>query len=352
MNILSNAETLRDIKQSMKYGAEGIGLCRTEHMFFNKKRIQIVRSMILSDTKNERLKYLNKLFIIQKNDFKKIFKIMLDKKIVIRYLDPPLHEFLPTEKSIINEINNLKLSNEDKINKQKNILKRIDSLKEVNPMLGHRGCRIGITYPEIYDMQTRSIFEAICETYNELKINFNLNLMIPFINDAKEFEIIKIDIQKCANKILNKYKLLNVIKYNIGAMIELPRSILVSNEIALISDFLSFGTNDLTQTTFGISRDDISKFISFYINKNIYNEDPFTTLDIKGVGELMKIGVYKSRSVKKDIQIGICGEHGGDPKSIVFADSLNLNYISCSPYRLPIAKLVSAQVKIKKDIEK
>ena len=330
-------------------GSDGIGLCRTEHMFFQKNRVSLIRNILFSSSK-KKFFYLKKLLKIQKEDFKKIFMLMNNKIITIRYLDLPLHEFLPNKKMIYNKIKNL--INQSIYNKKvfKNInslyklLEKINEIEEINPMLGFRGCRLGILQPEIYNMQTKAIFEAICELYQKQKININLRLMIPFINDINELKIIKFNIQKIASSILNKYNLSKKISYKFGTMIELPRACLIADKLSLISDFLSFGTNDLTQTTFGFSRDDISRYLPHYLDINIYKKNPFVTIDKYGVGELMKIGICKSKSIKKNIDIGICGEHGGDPTSIIFANSIGINYISCSPYRIPIARLVCAKL--------
>ncbi len=342
LKVLTNAETENDVIKSLKFGADGIGLCRTEHMFFDEDRIKIMQLMIISKNKSERVKHLKNLFNYQKNDFEKIFSLMNGKTVTIRYLDPPLHEFLPKNNSNILK----EKSNDNSTNSL--ILKKIEELHESNPMLGHRGCRIGITYPEIYNMQTKAIFCALCNLYKEHNISINLNLMIPFIGDVKELKLIKNDILKNSKIILRKYGYENKIKFKIGAMIELPRSALIANEIAKESDFFSFGTNDLTQTTFGFSRDDIQKFLYKYMNKKIYHSDPFIALDKKGVGELIKIGINKGKESNPNIEISVCGEHAGNPESIVFLESLGINSISCSPYRIPISRLVSAQIEIQK----
>lgn len=351
LKVFANAETINDIKKSIEMGADGIGLCRTEHMFFEKNRISLLRNILFSSSKNKRFISLKKLLLIQKEDYKKIFLLMNNKVITIRYLDIPINEFLPNKSVIYQDFNYF--DNKNKIILKKNetikkIIENIDKMKEINPMLGFRGCRLGIVRPEIYNMQTKAIFETLCELYQKKKINIHLRLMIPFVNDVNELKTIKFNIQKIATSILKRYSLLEKISYEFGTMIELPRACITADKISSISDFLSFGTNDLTQTTFGFSRDDTSKYLSHYLNKKIYKNNPFVTIDKEGVGELIKIGIKKCKLIKKNIDIGICGEHGSDPNSITFANSIDINYISCSPFNIPIVKLICAQLNISK----
>ena len=341
LQIRTNAETPDDVKIAKKFGAEGIGLCRTEHMFFDSKRILFMRQMILAKNINERKKALSELEPFQKEDFKKIFKIMDGCPVTIRLLDPPLHEFLPKPGENIKDLTQATgLSQED-------LIIRIEQLKELNPMLGHRGARLGITFPEIYQMQSKAIFEAAIEIEQETKVEANIEIMIPLIFSAKELSLIKGYINEVCKKIKNNIGKLP--KYILGTMIELPRAALVANEIAKVADFFSFGTNDLTQTTYGISRDDSSRFLDTYLEKNILDIDPFVSLDIKGVGQLIEIATNKSKVVNKEIKLGICGEHGGDPNSVNFCNNKGLDYVSCSPFRIPIARLAAAQACILKD---
>ncbi len=333
--IRTNAETPEDVKIAKKFGAEGIGLCRTEHMFFDNNRILFMRQMILAQDLEERKKALKRLEPFQKEDFKSIFKIMEFRPVTIRLLDPPLHEFLPKP----NEQNSELLK---KLNISKNELNsRIEQLGELNPMLGHRGSRLGITFPEIYRMQAKAIIEAALEIKEEIGQSPAIEIMIPLIFSAKELSIIK-DSIKDELKAVEK-RAGNLPKFLIGTMIELPRAALLADEIAKYADFFSFGTNDLTQTTYGISRDDSGRFLDSYIENNIIDTDPFVSLDTKGVGKLIEIAKSNAYKINKDIKLGICGEHGGDPKSIKFCNRLNLDYVSCSPYRIPIARLAAAQ---------
>jgi len=339
--IRTNAETPEDVAVAKKFGAEGIGLCRTEHMFFDNNRIAYMREMILSKDISEREKALNKLEPFQKDDFKDIFKIMEDLPVTIRLLDPPLHEFLPNSNEENKELlNTLNITKEE-------LKQRIDQLEELNPMLGHRGSRLGITFPEIYKMQAKAILEAAIEIQEETNKSPCIEIMIPLIFSAKELILIKEEILNIAKKVESiKGKTPNFI---IGTMIELPRAALSADEIGKYADFFSFGTNDLTQTTYGISRDDAGRFLDVYLEKEILEIDPFVTIDPKGVGSLIKIARDKSKSVNKNIKLGICGEHGGDPKSIHFCNDIQLDYVSCSPYRIPIAKLSAAQAAIEKN---
>jgi pyruvate,orthophosphate dikinase len=340
LNIRTNAETEKDSKVAREFGAEGIGLCRTEHMFFDQERILSVREMILSKSKEDRNKALAKLLPHQKNDFKKIFKIMNGLPVTIRLLDPPLHEFLPkTDKEIEEVANSLGMDH-------KEIKDRTEELHEQNPMLGHRGCRLGISFPEIYEMQCEAIFEALVECKKEKTKSAIAEIMIPLISTDIELKILRALVDRTAKKIEAKHK--TKLDYIIGTMIELPRAALQASEISKFADFFSFGTNDLTQTTFGISRDDSGKFLNDYINNKIFEVDPFVSLDQNGVGELIKIASSKGRQNNKNLKLGICGEHGGDPKSIEFCSKVGLNYVSCSPFRVPIARLTAAQAEIKK----
>jgi len=339
LNVRSNSETPLDTKTARDFGAEGIGLCRTEHMFFDEERILSVREMILSKTKEDRSKALGKLLPYQREDFKQIFKIMNGLPVTVRLLDPPLHEFLPkTQKEIedITKVVGLPF---------KEIETRINELHEQNPMLGHRGCRLGISFPEIYEMQCRAIFEALSELkLKKLKSAFP-EIMIPLVSTEAEIKIMKDLVIRIAKEV-QKNK--NVkIDYIVGTMIELPRAALKAKEIAKHADFFSFGTNDLTQTTFGLSRDDSGKFLNDYIENKIFSIDPFVSID-DGVGDLIEIAVEKGKKQNKKIKLGICGEHGGDPKSIKFCANTGLDYVSCSPYRVPVARLAAAQAELSK----
>ena len=339
LKVRTNSETPMDTKVAREFGAEGIGLCRTEHMFFNEERILYMRKMILSKTKEDRLDSLKRLLPHQQNDFFKIFKIMNGLPVTVRLLDPPLHEFLPkTTKEVSEVAKSFNLSEAD-------INGRINELHEQNPMLGHRGCRLGISFPEIYEMQCEAIFEALVECKNK-KIKLVIpEIMIPLVSTAAEIEILKDLVDKTAKAIQKKHSI--KIKYYVGTMIELPRAALRANDIAKFADFFSFGTNDLTQTTFGISRDDSGKFLNDYVENKIFNRDPFIEIDVRGVGELIKIATERGRKQKKSLKLGICGEHGGDPASIEFCEKAKLNYVSCSPYRVPIARLAAAQAYLK-----
>jgi len=338
LKVRTNSETIIDSKTAREFGAEGIGLCRTEHMFFNEKRILSVREMILSKTSEDRKEALKKLLPYQKNDFFEIFKIMNGLPVTVRLLDPPLHEFLPkTEKDIKTVADGLNMST-------KEVSFRIAELHEQNPMLGHRGCRLGISFPEIYQMQCEAIFQALVECKkNKIKLVIP-EIMVPLVSTVAEIEILKNLVTKTAEKIQKSNSI--KIKYYVGTMIELPRAALRANEIAKFADFFSFGTNDLTQTTFGISRDDAGKFLNDYVENKIFSTDPFVTIDKRGVGELIKIASERGRRENKSLKLGICGEHGGDPESIKFCEKIGLNYVSCSPYRVPIARLAAAQAYI------
>jgi pyruvate,orthophosphate dikinase len=338
LKIRTNADVPRDAKVAKGFGAEGIGLCRTEHMFFEGDRIKAMREMILAETLEARKKALAKLLPFQKADFLGLFKEMNGYAVTIRLLDPPLHEFLPQEEKEIVELAKIL-----KITPQK--IKSISaSLHEVNPMLGHRGCRLGITYPEITEMQTQAIMEAACELTKQ-KVKVEPEIMVPLVGNVKEFIHQKAIIKRVADETIAKYKV--QLTYKIGTMIEVPRAALTADEIAKEAEFFSFGTNDLTQMTLGFSRDDISKFLPEYLHRNILEKDPFAVLDQTGVGQLIKMAVEKGRSVRKDIKLGICGEHGGEPSSVAFCHKAGLSYVSCSPFRVPIARLAAAHAAIK-----
>ena len=340
LKIRTNAETEKDSKVARDFGAEGIGLCRTEHMFFDQERILSVRKMILSKTKEDRNSALVELLPHQRNDFKKIFKVMRGLPVTVRLLDPPLHEFLPKVTKEIEEV-----ANSLRIN-VKEVEDRINELHEQNPMLGHRGCRLGISFPEIYEMQCEAIFEALVECKREKIKSIIAEIMIPLIATDKELKILRNLVNRVAKKIEKKHK--TKIEYMVGTMIELPRAALQAKEISKYADFFSFGTNDLTQTTFGISRDDSGKFLNDYINNKIFEIDPFVSIDQSGVGELIQIASIRGKQTNKKIKLGICGEHGGDPKSIEFCSRTGLDYVSCSPFRVPIARLSAAQAVLKK----
>ena len=340
LKIRANAETKLDATVAKNFGAEGIGLCRTEHMFFEEGRINSVREMILAKDEEARRFALLKLLPMQKNDFVDLFKVMGDLPVTIRLLDPPLHEFLPhAEEDFAEVAGSLNIKVDD-------LKQRVSELIESNPMLGHRGCRLGITYPEIPEMQARAIFEASVQMKQEFNQIVTPEIMVPLITSKSELQIIKDIIDRVAIEISEKSGI--KLNYTVGTMIELPRAALRSAEIAEIADFFSFGTNDLTQTTFGISRDDASKFLQEYVDKNILEKDPFVSIDVEGVGELIEISATRGRSINRKIKLGICGEHGGDPNSIDFCASKNLDYVSCSPYRVPIARLAAAQAEINK----
>ncbi|WP_440916046.1 pyruvate, phosphate dikinase [Candidatus Pelagibacter sp.] len=339
LKVRTNAETPLDTKVARDFGAEGIGLCRTEHMFFDEERIISVREMILSKTKEDRLKALKKLLPHQKKDFKEIFKIMHGLPVTVRLLDPPLHEFLPKSEKEISEVAEVVgLS-------VKEVKSRIDELHEQNPMLGHRGCRLGISFPEIYEMQCEAIFKALSELKKDKQKFAFPEIMIPLVSTEAEIKIMKDLVINTARKVQKENKV--KIEFLVGTMIELPRAAIKSKDIAKHAEFFSFGTNDLTQTTFGISRDDSGKFLNDYIENKIFSIDPFISID-EGVEDLVEIAVTKGKKQNNKIKLGICGEHGGDPKSINFCSKIGLNYVSCSPYRVPIARLAAAQAEINK----
>ncbi|KAA0258545.1 pyruvate, phosphate dikinase [Deferribacter autotrophicus] len=333
LGVRTNADTPKDSEIARGFGAEGIGLCRTEHMFFEGNRIDAVREMILSDTKEDRRKALEKIKPYQKEDFIGIFKAMDGLPVTIRLLDPPLHEFLPHTDEDIEKISKASgISTEA-------LKKKVEELKEFNPMLGHRGCRLGLTYPEVYEMQVYAIMEAACECKKE-GIDVKPEIMIPLVGHYKELAILKEMVDNVAKEVMEQYGV--EVEYLVGTMIELPRAALTADEIAQYAEFFSFGTNDLTQTTLGLSRDDSGKFLPYYVEKGIYKEDPFVSIDQSGVGQLVEMGVKKGRNTRPDLKTGICGEHGGDPESIYFCHKIGLNYVSCSPYRVPVARLAAA----------
>ncbi len=341
LKIRANADDPQGAEIARAFGAEGIGLCRTEHMFFEEKRLPIMQEMILATDELSRRIALKKLLPMQREDFVGIFKVMDGLPVTIRLLDPPLHEFLPkTKEDILGLSEQIGLST-------KEIAHKIESLHETNPMLGHRGCRLGITYPEISEMQAKAIFEAASLLVKEGKTVFP-EIMIPLVSDLKELMIQKKIVDRVAEEVFKKYGI--KVKYVVGTMIELPRAALTADKIAEEAEFFSYGTNDLTQTTFGFSRDDAGKFLPRYIEDNIFEEDPFVRLDREGVGELIKIGTEKGRKTKPTLKIGICGEHGGDPSSIEFCHLVGLNYVSCSPYRVPIARLAAAHAILKNSV--
>ena len=338
LKVRTNADSPDDAANARKFGAEGIGLCRTEHMFFGPDRIKAVREMILSETLEGRQKALAKLLPFQKRDFLGIFKAMAGLPVTVRLLDPPLHEFLPhTDKELRDLARDMKVPFDQLDAKNK-------SLHEFNPMLGHRGCRLGVTYPEIYAMQAQAIMEAACEL-SKKKVKVIPEIMIPLVGHVKELEAMKKVVVATAKDVQKKYNA--KVTYTVGTMIELPRACVTSHEIAPVADFYSFGTNDLTQTVYGLSRDDAGRFLPFYVENKILDDDPFITIDQDGVGAFMKIAVEKGRKVKKDLKLGICGEHGGEPKSVEFCHNIGLNYVSCSPFRVPIARFAAAQAAIK-----
>ena len=335
LQVYTNADTPEDALKALEFGAKGIGLIRTEHMFFESDRIRAVREMILSRSVTQREIALQKILPMQRQDFIEIFKVMKELPVTIRYLDPPLHEFMPTSTQDIEEL-------ADVMNMGISELREvIRSLHEYNPMMGHRGCRLAITYPEIAMMQTRAVIEAAISVTQVMGVVLQPEIMIPLVGDVAEFNFLATRIRELADKLIEEA---NVdVNYRIGTMIELPRACLLADEIALEADFLSFGTNDLTQMTYGFSRDDAGVFLSDYYSKGIYGQDPFASLDTTGVSQLIDIAVEKARKVKPDIKIGICGEHGGDPKSISFFKQAGFDYVSCSPYRVPIARIALAQ---------
>ncbi|KAI3348298.1 pyruvate, phosphate dikinase [Clostridium botulinum] len=339
LKIRANADTPKDAKQAVEFGAEGIGLCRTEHMFFAEDRIMAVRQMITAKDEQQRRVALDKILPMQRGDFIGIYEALEERPVTIRLLDPPLHEFLPnTEQDIRILSNEIGLTFEE-------LKLTVDNLHEFNPMMGHRGCRLAVSYPEIAEMQARAIIEAAIEVKANKGYNIIPEIMIPLIGDIKELKYVKDVIKNTAEEVIKEKNA--DLEYKIGTMIEIPRAALTADEVAKEAEFFSFGTNDLTQMTFGFSRDDASKFLTDYYDKKIYEQDPFAKLDRSGVGALIKIAVEKGRETRPDIKLGICGEHGGDPSSIEFCHDLGLNYVSCSPFRVPLARLAAAQAQVR-----
>jgi pyruvate,orthophosphate dikinase len=344
LKVRTNADTPTDSATARKFGAEGIGLCRTEHMFFDGDRIIAVRQMILADTEEGRKAALAKLLPIQRGDFEAIFKEMAGLPVTIRLLDPPLHEFLPHKESEIEEVAKASGTDPEKLRA------RTEALHETNPMLGHRGCRLGITFPEIYEMQARAILEAAANIESAGGKPVQLEIMIPLVGFKSELDYLATRIHAVAQEI--KKEKGKVAAYMIGTMIELPRAALRAAEIAATAEFFSFGTNDLTQTTLGVSRDDAASFLNEYLAKGLIARDPFVSIDVDGVGELIRMGVERGRSTREKLKVGICGEHGGDPASIQFCHDSGLDYVSCSPFRVPIARLAAAQAALRADTKK
>jgi len=335
MKVRTNAETPLDAETARNFGAEGIGLCRTEHMFFDPSRIGVVRQMIMAPDEGGRRAALAKLLPFQRDDFRDLFRIMAGLPVTIRLLDPPLHEFLPHAEADLAEVAAALGEDLDAIRR------RAADLAEANPMLGHRGCRLGISYPEIYEMQARAIFEGAIAATEEAGRAPVPEIMIPLVGMKKELEITRAQVDKVAAEVFKETG--KTLEYSVGTMIELPRAALTADKIAEVADFFSFGTNDLTQTAFGLSRDDAGKFLPHYVEMGILPKDPFVSIDIEGVGALVQIAADKGRRTKNNLKLGICGEHGGDPASIAFCESVGLDYVSCSPYRVPVARLAAAQ---------
>jgi len=346
LKVRANTDTPADAKVAFAFGAEGIGLARTEHMFFEKERLPFIKEMILSETEEERRKALSKLLPFQRKDFYEFFKEMKGHPVTIRTIDPPLHEFLPRKEDLMVELAVLKASGKEKgekIRELEKLLERVKALSEFNPMLGHRGCRLGISYPEIIEMQATAIFEAVCELAKE-KERVYPEIMIPLVGTREEFSNQKKIIQRVAEEVMDKYEV--KIEYSVGTMIEVPRAAITADEIAKEAEFFSFGTNDLTQTIYGLSRDDGAGFLAYYLAHGIWKSNPFETIDITGVGEMMKMAVEKGRKTRPNLKIGICGVHGGEPRSIFFCHKIGLDYVSCSAYQVPVARLAAAQVAV------
>jgi pyruvate,orthophosphate dikinase len=342
LGVRANADIPRDAIQARAFGAEGIGLCRTEHMFFAEDRIPHMRAMIMAGTEKDRRMALRKLLPMQRSDFVGIFRAMDGYPVTIRTLDPPLHEFLPRREDLMVEIAVLEATRprSPKLRELRTLLRRVEELHEFNPMLGHRGCRLGITYPEITEMQARAIFEAACIVAKD-GVKVQPEVMIPLVGTLKETANQKEIIVRVAEEVFAQKEMR--VDYLVGTMIELPRAALVADEIAKEAQFFSFGTNDLTQTTFGFSRDDINKFLPTYLAEGILKQDPFAVLDREGVGQLVRMGTEKGRKTRRDLKVGICGEHGGDPSSVEFCHQVGMNYVSCSPFRVLTARLAAAQ---------
>jgi pyruvate,orthophosphate dikinase len=339
MGVRTNAETPADCRMARQFGAEGIGLCRTEHMFFDAGRISAVRQMILAEDEAGRRRALAKLLPEQRADFAEIFRTMAGLPCTIRLLDPPLHEFLPQADAEFAELAEATGFGPE------HLKRRAAELHEFNPMLGHRGCRLGITYPEIYEMQARAIFEAACVVASESGESVVPEIMIPLVATRRELTILRKLVDRTAAQVFAEQG--RTLDYHVGTMIELPRAALMAGEIAEEATFFSFGTNDLTQTALGVSRDDAARFLSVYVEQGIYPRDPFVSLDIDGVGQLVTLAAERGRATRPEIKLGICGEHGGDPSSIAFCESVGLDYVSASPFRVPIARLAAAQAALK-----
>jgi len=335
LKVRSNAETPADARMARRFGAEGIGLCRTEHMFFDGGRIVAMREMIVAETIEGRRAALAKILPMQRDDFVELFRIMKGLPVTVRLLDPPLHEFLPNTRGEMEEV--AKAAGLP----VEHVAQRAAMLKESNPMLGHRGCRLGITYPEVYEMQARAVFEAAALVKEETGETVEAEIMIPLVAIPRELSILKEVVVRVEGEVSKAHG--TTLAYTVGTMIELPRAALLADRIAADADFFSFGTNDLTQTTYGLSRDDAARFLQEYERKGILPVDPFISLDPDGVGELVKIAAERGRRTRADLKLGICGEHGGDPASIRFCASVGLDYVSCSPFRVPIARLAAAQ---------
>lgn len=339
LQVRTNADTPRDTKQAVEFGAEGIGLCRTEHMFFDEDRIMPMREMIVAKTEEERRRALGKLLPMQKGDFKAMYEALEGKPATIRFLDPPLHEFVPHSDEEIRELAGQMSLDFDELKAT------VEGLHEFNPMLGHRGCRLAVTYPEIAEMQTRAVIEAAIEVKNEKGYDIVPEIMIPLVGEVKELKFVKDIVDSTAKAVMNEKGV--TLEYHVGTMIEIPRAALTADEIAKEAEFFSFGTNDLTQMTFGFSRDDAGKFLNDYYERKIYEQDPFAKLDQVGVGQLVKMAAEKGRATRPSIKLGICGEHGGDPSSVEFCHNVGLDYVSCSPFRVPLARLAAAQAQVK-----
>ena len=339
LKVRTNADTPKDAEQAIKFGAEGIGLCRTEHMFFEADRIQAVREMIVSENEEQRRVALNKLLPMQRKDFEGLYEAMNGFPVTIRFLDPPLHEFLPHKDEEIADIAKEMGITFDQLKAT------VEKLHEFNPMMGHRGCRLSVSYPEIAEMQTRAVIEAAINVNNNKGLNIVPEIMIPLVGEVKELKYVKDVVVKTAEKVMKEKG--TKLNYMVGTMIEIPRAAITADEIAKEAEFFSFGTNDLTQMTFGFSRDDASRFLADYYDKQVYESDPFARIDENGVGKLVEIAVEKGKKTRPEIKLGICGEHGGDPSSIEFCHNVGLNYVSCSPFRVPVARLAAAQAQVK-----
>ena len=339
LNVRTNADNPRDTKQAVEFGAEGIGLCRTEHMFFEEDRIMAMREMIVAKNEEERRAALEKLLPMQRKDFIGIYEALQGMPATIRFLDPPLHEFLPHNDDEIAELSKtMGLTFEE-------LKSTVESLHEFNPMMGHRGCRLAVSYPEIAEMQTRAVIEAAIEVKTAKGYDIVPEIMIPLVGEVKELKFVKDIVVSTAEEVMDEKGV--KLDYHVGTMIEIPRAAITADEIAKEAEFFSFGTNDLTQMTFGFSRDDAAKFLSDYYERKIYEQDPFAKLDQTGVGQLVKIAAEKGRATRPNIKLGICGEHGGDPSSVEFCHNVGLNYVSCSPFRVPVARLAAAQAQVK-----